>query len=56
MLLCHVLLSYVLEIGEIAGAAEVTIRQSYKLLFPRALELFPPDFKYAPNIAELPKP
>ncbi|UYV75473.1 GTF2B [Cordylochernes scorpioides] len=29
------------EIGDIAGVAEVTLRQSYKLLFPRAAQLFP---------------
>lgn len=32
------------EIGDIAGVAEVTIRQSYKLMAPRAADLFPPDF------------
>merc|ERR1712029_16405 len=29
------------EIAEIAGVADVTIRQSYKLMLPRAAELFP---------------
>ncbi|KAI6221832.1 General transcription factor TFIIB [Aphelenchoides fujianensis] len=42
------------EIGEIAGAAEVTVRQTYKLLFPRAAELFPPDFKFDTPIEQLP--
>ncbi|KAI6186759.1 hypothetical protein M3Y98_00167500 [Aphelenchoides besseyi] len=42
------------EIGEIAGAAEVTVRQTYKLLFPRAGELFPPDFKFDTPVDQLP--
>jgi len=42
------------EIGEIAGAAEVTVRQTYKLLFPRAADLFPEDFKFATPIEHLP--
>ena len=32
------------EIADIAGVADVTIRQSYKLMLPRAAELFPPNF------------
>ncbi|VDP16112.1 unnamed protein product [Soboliphyme baturini] len=42
------------EIGVVAGVAEVTIRQSYKLMYPRAAELFPPDFKFSHSIDELP--
>ena len=42
------------EIGEISGAAEVTIRQTYKLLLPRAVELFPGDFKFETPISSLP--
>lgn len=42
------------EIGDIAGVAEVTIRQSYKLMYPRAHDLFPEDFKFAIPIAQLP--
>ncbi|XP_060074698.1 transcription initiation factor IIB-like [Ylistrum balloti] len=42
------------EIGEIAGVAEVTIRQSYKLMYPKAHLLFPDDFKFATSIANLP--
>ena len=33
------------EIGDIAGVADVTIRDSYKLMYPRAAELFPEDFR-----------
>lgn len=33
------------EIGDIAGVADVTIRQSYELMYPRAADLFPEDFK-----------
>jgi transcription initiation factor TFIIB len=42
------------EIGEIAGAAEQTVRQTYKLLLPRAKELFPQDFKFDTPIEQLP--
>lgn len=43
------------EIGDIAGVADVTIRQSYKLMYPRAAELFPEDFKFATPIDQLPQ-
>lgn len=42
------------DIGEIAGAAEVTVRQTYKLMLPRAAELFPADFKFDTPVAMLP--
>ena len=42
------------DIGEIAGVAEVTIRQSYKSMYPRAGDLFPKDFKFATSIENLP--
>ena len=47
-------LSVSLEIGDIAGVADVTIRQSYRLMFPRAPELFPSDFKFHTPIEKLP--
>ena len=34
------------EISEIAGVADVTIRQSYKLMHPRAADLFPSNFNF----------
>ncbi|RWS32003.1 transcription initiation factor IIB-like isoform X1 [Leptotrombidium deliense] len=43
------------EIGDVAGVADVTIRQSYKLMYPRAKELFPPDFKFHTSIDQLPQ-
>ena len=43
------------EIAEVAGVADVTIRQSYKLMLPRATELFPADLKFATPVAELPQ-
>ena len=46
-------LSFV-EIGDIAGVADVTIRQSYRLIFLRAAELFPSDFKFATPVDKLP--
>jgi transcription initiation factor TFIIB len=33
------------EISDVAGVADVTIRQSYELMYPRAAELFPEGFK-----------
>ncbi|CAL1536558.1 unnamed protein product [Lymnaea stagnalis] len=42
------------EIGDIAGVAEVTIRQSYKSMIPKADELFPKDFKFTTPIECLP--
>jgi len=42
------------EIGDIAGVADVTIRQSYRSLIPRAADLFPPDFKFHTPIDKLP--
>merc|ERR1719410_2461024 len=43
------------EIADIAGVADVTIRQSYKLMLPRAAELFPPDFRFITPIENLPQ-
>ncbi|CAH1785416.1 unnamed protein product [Owenia fusiformis] len=42
------------EIGDIAGVAEGTIRQSYKLLYPRRADLFPDDFVFAVRPENLP--
>ena len=43
------------EIADIAGVADVTIRQSYKLMLPRAQELFPEGFKFSVPIEQLPQ-
>jgi len=43
------------EIGDIAGVADVTIRQSYKLMYPHAASLFPTDFKFTIPIEQLPQ-
>ena len=45
---------YPTEIGDIAGAAEVTIKQSYKLMYPKAHALFPEDFVFDTPIEQLP--
>ncbi|GMT10765.1 hypothetical protein PFISCL1PPCAC_2062, partial [Pristionchus fissidentatus] len=42
------------EIGEIAGAAEVTVKQTYRLLYPKAAQLFPEDFRFDTPIDQLP--
>jgi len=42
------------DIGEVAGVAEVTIRQSYKQMLPRAKDLFPENFKFHKPISQLP--
>lgn len=44
----------IIEIGDIAGVAEVTIRQSYKLMYPKAHLLFPEDFDFVTPIEQLP--
>ncbi|XP_023243860.1 transcription initiation factor IIB-like [Centruroides sculpturatus] len=43
------------EIGDIAGVAAITIRQSYKLMYPRAADLFPGNFNFHTPIGQLPK-
>lgn len=43
------------EIGDIAGVADVTIRQAYKLMYPFASKLFPDDFKFSTPIEFLPQ-
>ncbi|CAK6441312.1 unnamed protein product [Pipistrellus nathusii] len=43
------------EIGDIAGVADVTIRQSYRLIYPRAPDLFPTDFKFDTPVDKLPQ-
>ena len=43
------------EIGDIAGVADVTIRQSYRLICPRAPDLFPTDFKFDSPVNKLPQ-
>jgi len=42
------------DIGDIAGVADVTIRQSYRNLVARAKDLFPPDFVFHTPIDSLP--
>jgi transcription initiation factor TFIIB len=42
------------EIGDIAGVAEVTIKQAYKLMLPRAKDLFPDSFEFNTPIEYLP--
>ncbi|CAN9513462.1 unnamed protein product [Ophioblennius macclurei] len=43
------------EIGDIAGVADTAIRQAYRLIRPRAAELFPPDFKFDTPLDKLPQ-
>ncbi|XP_051868340.1 transcription initiation factor IIB isoform X1 [Narcine bancroftii] len=43
------------EIGDIAGVADVTIRQSYRLIYPRAADLFPAEFKFDTPVDKLPQ-
>lgn len=42
------------EIGEVAGVAEATIRQSYRQMYPRAKDLFAPNFNFSVPISQLP--
>ena len=46
--------TFLVEIGDIAGVADVTIRQSYRLMYIKADELFPTDFKFHTTIDKLP--
>jgi len=43
------------EIADIAGVADVTIRQSYKLMLAKAKDLFPADFVFVTPIENLPQ-
>ncbi|XP_030611380.1 transcription initiation factor IIB-like isoform X1 [Archocentrus centrarchus] len=43
------------EIGDMAGVVDVTVRASYQLIYPRAAELFPPDFKFDTPVHKLPQ-
>ena len=43
------------EIGDITGVADVTVRQSYRLICPRAPDLFPTDFKFDTPVDKLPQ-
>ena len=43
------------EVGDVVGVADSTIRQSYRLLYPSRDKLFPPDFKFATSVEDLPK-
>ncbi|XP_063331635.1 transcription initiation factor IIB-like [Pelmatolapia mariae] len=43
------------EIGDIAGVANVTIRKSYRLIYPHAAELFPPDLNFDTPVDKLPQ-
>ena len=42
------------EIGEIAGVADVIVRESYRLTYPRILDLFPTNFKFDTPVDKLP--
>ena len=41
------------EIGDVTGVTDFTIRQSYELMYPRAVELFPEEFEL--DISQLPE-
>ena len=43
------------EIGDVIGVADVTIRQSNRLIYPRAPDLFPTDFKFDTPVDKLPQ-
>lgn len=42
------------EIADVAGVADVTIRQNYKLMLPKAKDLFPEDFTFHTSIENMP--
>jgi transcription initiation factor TFIIB len=41
------------EISDVTGVTDVTIRQSYELMYPRAAELIPAEFEL--DIGQLPQ-
>lgn len=43
------------EVGDVVGVADSTIRQSYRLLYPSREKLFPSDFKFVTPLDDLPK-
>jgi len=43
------------EISDISGVTDITIRHSYKLMLPKAAELFPDGFNFATPIKNLPQ-
>uniref|UniRef100_A0AC35UHY7 Transcription initiation factor IIB n=1 Tax=Rhabditophanes sp. KR3021 TaxID=114890 RepID=A0AC35UHY7_9BILA len=43
------------EISEVTGAAEVTVKQTYKLLLPRAKDLFPAGFEFVTPVECFPQ-
>jgi len=42
------------EVAEVVGVADVTIRHSYRLMYPHAKKLFPENFQFVTSIQELP--
>ena len=42
------------EISDISGVAEVTIKQSYRLMRDRAAQLFPENFEFTTTVEQLP--
>ncbi|RUS89100.1 hypothetical protein EGW08_003108 [Elysia chlorotica] len=42
------------EVSDVTGVAEATIRQSYKAMIPKAIDLFPEGFKFVTPIECLP--
>lgn len=43
------------EIGEVAGVADVTIKLSYRLMYPHAKKLFPSGSRFYKHIEKLPR-
>ena len=50
-----IVLFFSVEVGDVVGVADSTIRQSYRLLYPSREKLFPSDFKFFTSIEDLPK-
>lgn len=48
-------ISTFVEVGDVVGVADSTIRQSYRLLYPSRHKLFPTEFKFDTPLDELPK-
>lgn len=43
------------EIADVAGVADITIRQAYKIMYKRRAELFPANYEFSTLIESMPK-
>ena len=44
------------EISDIAGVSDKTIKEAFQDMYPKILDLFPPDFVFVTPVDEIPFP